>query len=306
MSALHENEVYRSIFMDRGWITERFQGWRSWHEGERVRALVKPGWPLTRHLILSYGTLDEVDRLVQSHSPWAMGSRVTLKWFSQPWEHAPLHISVGGRRMQLVDGSARTLNKYTFVFDLHGSEEQLWSGFNQATRRKCKGAERAQASLQTIQDPASPKVETFVQKLAAVSLERGLQMPDPAMLRNLLACGAAALHVATESGQDITMVMLYRAGDTVYYLYGVTLDEQSQGGGHWIHWECLRHYKELGLRWYDFGGVSSMSDDNGIYRFKRGFGGRAVDLGAEYCWQGALVHVAQRVRHRMQEARAEA
>jgi hypothetical protein len=299
-----EPVAYASVFMDKGWITQRYQGWQCWQEGERVRALVKRSGPVSRHLILSYRGLDEVEEVLRRRAPWASGAKVTFKWFAQACDGAPSEVTLSGHRLQLVPDRDRTFNKYTFVLDLHASEEQLLAGFTQATRKNCKVAESKEARFETVQDPHAPAVDRFIEKLAAVYRERGLQMLDPALMKRLLSEGAGKLHVVSEQGQEAAMVFLYQAGETVYYLYGVSVSDHSQGGGHFIHWACMRHYKALGCRWYDFGGVSSLNNDNGIFRFKRSFGGQLVDLGAEYRWQGKLLGTAMKVRERLQAMKA--
>lgn len=46
----------------------------------------------------------------------------------------------------------------------------------------------------------------------------------------------------------------------------------------WLHWQAIRHYKEAGLKIYDFGGLNfdESSPAYGITRFKLSFGGKVA------------------------------
>ena len=89
--------------------------------------------------------------------------------------------------------------------------------------------------------------------------------------------------------------------------------EQQQGQGHFrqaereddaalagvlLQWGVMRALKAAGLRWYDMGGLPSLDSANGIYRFKKGFGGELVELGAEYGRSGALANLARKLTGR--------
>ncbi|MEY4766857.1 MAG: hypothetical protein RI907_3530 [Pseudomonadota bacterium] len=295
---------YRAIFLEPGWVSRRFQGWQCILEEPGVALLAMKAWPASRYLALCEGDAARAERVLASTSVWSPMARVTVKCFDLPWQDAPAVLRLGGRTLSIASDEQRLLNKHTFVFRLQDSEELLWGRFNQATRRKCKASERAQAAFLSVSDPQAPQLATFLARLAQVSAERGLQMPSSRMIQEVVASGAGVLHVVTEGDREVAMALIYRAGPTAYYLYGVTLDEDSQGGGHWIHWSVMRHYKALGCQWYDFGGVASLSDENGIFRFKRGFGGELVDLGAEYRWQGAVLQTALNLRQRVRAKEA--
>ena len=43
-----------------------------------------------------------------------------------------------------------------------------------------------------------------------------------------------------------------------------------------LHWEDMTYFKELGYKTYDWGGISSFEDPNGIDQFKMSFGGKHI------------------------------
>lgn len=289
---------YRPVFLDRNWILRQFQGWTCVYEDSNSCLLRLKSWTATRYLMMGFFEISQLDSFLLNNVTWHPCTRVTIKCFNMPWDQAPASLLVGRKLLSLVNDKSRMLNKFTFVISLEDSEALLWGRFNDATKRKCRMMSRTSPKFTTISDPHNPCFNTFVTKLAMVSEERNLQMPSISMLHDILLSGFGALHVLSDSELNLSMVLLYSSGDKVYYLYGITLIDTNIGAGHLIHWEAIRHYKNLGYKWYDFGGVSSIDDTNGIYRFKRGYGGNFVDLGAEYIWQGVILETALKCRKR--------
>ena len=63
------------------------------------------------------------------------------------------------------------------------------------------------------------------------------------------------------------------------YLYGVSSANNIDGAGQLLHWELIRALKDRGISRYDLGGVPSVDESDGIYQFKKGFGGQAWHSG---------------------------
>jgi hypothetical protein len=95
-------------------------------------------------------------------------------------------------------------------------------------------------------------------------------------------CGDSTLLVACDEGVEVNYVHVYTAGRTAYFMSGVNLASTSDGSGKLIHWRAMQYLKSRGYEWYDLGGVRSQSESDGIYNFKRRFGGQFVSLGAEW------------------------
>jgi lipid II:glycine glycyltransferase (peptidoglycan interpeptide bridge formation enzyme) len=72
------------------------------------------------------------------------------------------------------------------------------------------------------------------------------------------------------------------AGQGVY-LYGASSNEQRQLMPNYVlQWEAICWAKACGAREYDFWGIPATDADDeamaGVYRFKRGWGGRVVQF----------------------------
>ncbi len=50
------------------------------------------------------------------------------------------------------------------------------------------------------------------------------------------------------------------------------------------------------MNWYDLGGLPTMDPQNGLVRFKKGFGGQIVNLGSESRFTGKVFNIATAAR----------
>jgi peptidoglycan pentaglycine glycine transferase (the first glycine) len=85
------------------------------------------------------------------------------------------------------------------------------------------------------------------------------------------------------------------------YLYGASSNEYRQLMPNYVlQWEGIRWAKSLGARIYDFWGIPDTDADEeamaGVYRFKRGWGGRVVHFtrSYEYAYRPLIMKIASR------------
>jgi peptidoglycan pentaglycine glycine transferase (the first glycine) len=104
--------------------------------------------------------------------------------------------------------------------------------------------------------------------------------------------GLCELLLARFDDELLGGLMVFRFGGTAYYLYGASSSRhRDRMPNHLLQWEAIRWAKEQGCNYYDFWGIPDevgaalahgeeppeRSDGMwGVYRFKRGFGGRVV------------------------------
>ncbi|MBI2607356.1 MAG: peptidoglycan bridge formation glycyltransferase FemA/FemB family protein [Candidatus Doudnabacteria bacterium] len=89
----------------------------------------------------------------------------------------------------------------------------------------------------------------------------------------------AKLLIAEYQGKPLSGVLLTIFSDTVTYLHGgSSAANKDVMAPYLLHWEGIKLAKRLGMKNYDFGGVSSDPRHHwaGITRFKKGFGGFEV------------------------------
>jgi len=99
--------------------------------------------------------------------------------------------------------------------------------------------------------------------------------------------GLARFFLAEHEGALIAASLAFRFGPTVWYMYGASANRhRNLMPNHLLQWEMIRWARSLGCTLYDFRGVSGDTDPEnplyGLYRFKKGFGGRFTAFVGEF------------------------
>jgi lipid II:glycine glycyltransferase (peptidoglycan interpeptide bridge formation enzyme) len=94
--------------------------------------------------------------------------------------------------------------------------------------------------------------------------------------------GLAQALIAEVEEQAVAMVIVYRFGRRAIYMYGASLGlHRDKMPNNLLQWEAMQWAKEHGCTVYDMWGAPDELDESdpmwGVYRFKKGFGGRFVE-----------------------------
>jgi lipid II:glycine glycyltransferase (peptidoglycan interpeptide bridge formation enzyme) len=95
------------------------------------------------------------------------------------------------------------------------------------------------------------------------------------------------LLIASYNHQPIASLMAFAHGNTAWYFYGASTDEErNRMPAYLLQWKAILWAKNKGCRTYDLWGIPDYPEDEledqflkrsnglwGVYRFKRGFGG---------------------------------
>ena len=122
---------------------------------------------------------------------------------------------------------------------------------------------------------------------------------DRAKTQQMFETGSLTLYRVLDRNELRMAATVYRAGDEGYWSTGVDGGKRQDGAGHLLQFEIMRDLRDRGFRWYDLGGVASTDESNGIFQFKRGFGGDFVSLGAEYGRRPPLVQLLLNLKRRV-------
>jgi lipid II:glycine glycyltransferase (peptidoglycan interpeptide bridge formation enzyme) len=186
--------------------------------------------------------------------------------------------------------AARSVQPATsLLVDLRGDEDEILGRMHQKTRYNIGLAGRRGVSVRPWDDP-----ESFAAMLQATGERQGFGVHTPAYYRDAYELfhgrGQAELLLAEKDGEALGALMVFGAGHGAWYLYGAsTTARRELMATYLLQWEAMRWARSRGAAWYDLCGVPDAPVEEleagfdtrrdglwGVYRFKRGFGGRWV------------------------------
>jgi lipid II:glycine glycyltransferase (peptidoglycan interpeptide bridge formation enzyme) len=181
----------------------------------------------------------------------------------------------------------------TILVDLSGSEEEWLARMKQKTRYNIHLAERKEVRVETSED-----IEKFESMMKLTGARDGFGVHSLAYYRAAYRLFSTndqcALLEAKYEEKTLAMLMVFAHSGHGYYLYGASgNEERNRMPTYKIQWEAMRWCAAHGCRDYDLYGVPDYDEDFlesefekrsdglwGVYRFKRGFGGRVVRAAA--------------------------
>jgi peptidoglycan pentaglycine glycine transferase (the first glycine) len=184
----------------------------------------------------------------------------------------------------------------TILLDLTKTEDELLAAMHQKTRYNIRLAARKGVVVREGLENDLPAFYALTQVTGARD-NFGVHSADyyRAAFESFAPHGWARLLVAEvhEAGIDpkpIAAIMVFAFGNKAWYMYGASGDEHRERmPNHALQWEAIRWAKSKGCATYDLWGVPDEDEATleaqylerneglwGVYRFKRGFGGRLV------------------------------
>ena len=238
----------------------------------------------------------------------ALSLKVEPDWEDQSPAHGWLHS-------QGFAPSAQTVQpRRTVVVDLTSGEEAILAQMKPKTRYNIRLAQRKGIS---IQPGTADDLPVFYQLLQITGRRAGFGIHTEAYYAQAWQLfstqDAVALLLARYEGRILAGIMAFAWGDKAWYMYGASSEEERQRmPTYWLQWEAMRWAKERGCRTYDLWGIPDVDEEEigpdmaaaeeqgvlsaglgGLYRFKRGFGGREIR------YVGAYDYVYNRPLHRL-------
>jgi lipid II:glycine glycyltransferase (peptidoglycan interpeptide bridge formation enzyme) len=179
----------------------------------------------------------------------------------------------------------------TVLVDLEGGPEEILARMKQKTRYNVRLAGRKGVTVRAGDEEDLP---AFYQLMAATSERDGFDIHSQAYYetahRLFVPAGCGQLLLAEYEGQLLAGLVAFAFGDTAIYTYGASSDKhRNRMPTYALQWEAMQWARERGCRSYDLWGVPDEDEATleaeftrrhdglwGVYRFKRGFGGRLV------------------------------
>lgn len=282
-----------SIFLHPEWMMTRYAGWRPLFRDANCLIIEKGHFPFRRVCILS--ALPSKDFFARDDiARFRDGITTLMLKFIPPGEDAvPLARSHG---LMPTPDAQRIFHKFTFIIDLTSAVDQLWMAMRPTNRNLCKKAKQAGIHVRLETAPTVADVDRFFVLYREMARSRGLAIPRRSMLEAMFTDGRLIMGCAERDGSILSMALFYLAGASAMYLYGVSPSRNADGAGQLLQWEGMQELKARGITQYDLGGVPRVDESDGIFKYKKGFGGRGLALGPEFYWEPAWFKLLRRVR----------
>jgi lipid II:glycine glycyltransferase (peptidoglycan interpeptide bridge formation enzyme) len=177
----------------------------------------------------------------------------------------------------------------SLVVDLTGSEDDIMMEMHSKTRYNIRYSGRKGVEVKP-----SSEVAVFTKMMSATAdrQEFGVHVPRYYQIAYDLfhPRGNCELFLAEYEGMPLAGLMVFARGSRSWYFYGAsTTEERNRMPTYGLQWAAMRWAKERGCTSYDLWGVPDAPEEEleqnftdrqdglwGVYRFKRGFGGKLV------------------------------
>ena len=199
----------------------------------------------------------------------------------------------------------------TILIDLNADEDELLAGMKQKTRYNIRLAEKKGVVVRETDD-----ISAFYQLMQTTGTRDGFAVHDISYYQKaldiFLPMGACVLLGAYHEDRPLAYLMLFLSGNRSWYFYGAS-DDASRNlmPTYLLQWEAMRWSKAHGATIYDLWGIPDASEETlevqfmqrsdglwGVYRFKRGFGGKVVRSAPAFVrvYKPLLYRVYQKIR----------
>jgi peptidoglycan pentaglycine glycine transferase (the first glycine) len=195
----------------------------------------------------------------------------------------------------------------TLLVDLDAEPDLLLSRMKQKTRYNIRLARRRGVTVRYGDESDLPDFYRLMQLTAERDgFDIHTQAYYEAAHRLFVPASQGCLLLAEHEGQTLAALVAFALGDTACYMYGASSNEgRKLMPTYLLQWEAMLWARERGCRVYDLWGVPDENEAEleaefterndglwGVYRFKRGFGGRLVRTAG--AWD--LVYAPRRYR----------
>jgi peptidoglycan pentaglycine glycine transferase (the first glycine) len=175
----------------------------------------------------------------------------------------------------------------TILIDLRGSLEEILGRMKQKTRYNIHLAEKKGVEVHPSSD-----FDTFFRLISLTSQRDGFGVHTrdyyESAFKLFAPLGLCTLLQADYHEQPLAALMVFAAGKRAWYLYGASNDqERNRMPAYLLQWQAMLWARQRGCLEYDLWGIPDYDEQIlesqfekrhdglwGVYRFKRGFGGR--------------------------------
>ena len=225
--------------------------------------------------------LDEIIRQSQ------INNAIVLYIEPDGWEEEFGNLCLLNSKFEASDLSIQP--RRTILVSLEGSEEELLERMKQKTRYNIRLAQKKEITVETSSD-----IEVFIRLMKETGERNQFGVHDANYYRlvyeKFIKDHNCELLIAKFHETAIAALMLFIRGKRAWYFYGASSDgERNRMPTYLLQWEAMRLAAKKGCTEYDLWGIPDFAEETlektftsrdddlwGVYRFKRGFGGKLV------------------------------
>ncbi len=191
----------------------------------------------------------------------------------------------------------------TIVLDLAPSEDTLLAQMKEKWRYNIRLSARKGVTIRVAETPDDVRAWYRLLQTTSERDQFGIHSCDYYLdAWNIFASrNEARLLLAAYDGQLLAGIFVGLFARQAIYLYGASSNEQRQlMPNYLLQWEAIRWARQQGALSYDFWGIPATDAEDeamaGVYRFKRGWGGRIVQFPGCYeaVYRPLIMNIASR------------
>ena len=178
-------------------------------------------------------------------------------------------------RSEFKSGLEHMQVQQNMVLDIKDkSEQQVLESFNQKTRYNVRLAERK--GVTTRYSNSEEDLKKFFELMRITAIRDGISLRPYEYFKSLIEIykDNARIYFAMYEGIEIAAALQIIWNDRVIYYYGASANEnRNVMPCYKMQYDMIKWAIEEKCNYYDFGGISKKSKEDGLYRFKVGFTG---------------------------------
>lgn len=211
-------------------------------------------------------------------------------------------------RAGFTRGATSIQPRRTILVDLRPDEDEILSALKSKTRYNIRLSARKGV---TVRQGTTADIQTFNQLIAVTGERNHFGVRSPAYYLASYELFASydqvGLFLAEYEEEPLAGLMVFALGPTAWYFHGASSDRhRNLMAPYAVQWAAIRWAKAKGCTTYDLWGIPDEDEETleaqftqrqdglwGVYRFKRGFGGRVT------CAVGAWDRVYRKLSYRL-------
>ena len=179
--------------------------------------------------------------------------------------------------------------KYMYALDIKGkTPEELMKDFKSNTRGHIRKAEKMGVKVRELK---REELNIFKKITESTGERRGFEDKplkyDEEMYDLFVPRGEAQFLVAEAENTPMSAAMFMLYGDEVVYLFSGSDEKymRDYNAQYELQWHMLKYASEHSFKRYNFYGIHGLPKDgqtDGVYEFKKGFGGQVIEMIGTY------------------------